>query len=135
MSSLHCPYCEIKEASKTKEVFEAIQPIDGKCPDCGAYIDAGQYSVKVNSYKEIYEGAIKLMQDMVDCFNGILEYLDINLEDYFDNDSIEYSISQERIVENLFVSHYGGTTQSNFCRTLGIGSEYIDFEIRRENYE
>ena len=48
MSYLHCPYCEIKENAKVKTHYESLQPIDGKCPDCSAWIDKGQKTINVN---------------------------------------------------------------------------------------
>ena len=62
--SLHCPYCEIKENAKIKTVYEALQPIDGKCPDCGAWIiDEGQHSIRINGYVDIYKGALHLISN------------------------------------------------------------------------
>lgn len=81
MSYLHCPYCEAKKNAKVKVVYKALQPIDGECPDCGAWIDAGQQTVKVNGYADIYKGAIALIDDMVATFNRILYDLDIDLKD------------------------------------------------------
>lgn len=77
-----CPYCEIKENAKIKTVYTALQPTDGVCK-CGAYIDRGQHTVKINGYADIYNGAISLLDDMVTHFNNILEYCDIDLKDYF----------------------------------------------------
>lgn len=33
MSKLCCPYCEIKEIAKIKSHFEALQTMNGNCPD------------------------------------------------------------------------------------------------------
>lgn len=120
MSYLHCPYCEIKELNEVKTVFEPIQPVDGRCPDCGAYIDAGQHKVKVNSYAEIYKGALKLISGIVEQFNDILNYADIDLDDYFDDDHLEMCITATEIVDRLFVPNYGGTTKRNFVKAIGV---------------
>lgn len=48
MSKLCCPYCEIKEIAKIKSHFEALQTMNGNCPDCGAYLDIGQRAINVN---------------------------------------------------------------------------------------
>lgn len=55
MSYLHCPYCEIKENAKIKTHYEALQPIEGKCPDCSAWIDKGQKTINVNGYTSNYK--------------------------------------------------------------------------------
>ena len=103
MSYLHCPYCEAKKNAKVKVVYKALQPIDGECPDCGAWIDAGQQTVKVNGYADIYKGAIALIDDMVATFNRIL-----------------YDFNTSELIEKLFLPYAGRTSKSNFAEALGI---------------
>lgn len=119
MSYIHCPYCEVKEASKVKTIFEAIQPIDGKCPDCGAYIDAGQHKVTINGYADIYNGVLKIIGDVVGIFEEILSFCDINLDDYFE-DKVHISMYTSDLLYSLFAPYTGGTTKSNLAKALGI---------------
>lgn len=119
MSYLHCPYCGIKENSKIKAVYKAPLPIDRKCPDCGAWIDAGQHSIKVNGYADIYKGAIALIDAMVEMFNRILYDCDIDLKDDYGED-VEVRFNTSEIIEKLFLPCAGRTSKSNFAEALGI---------------
>ena len=78
MSYLHCPYCEIKENAKIKTHYEALQPIEGKCPDCSAWIDKGQKTINVNGYTDIYKGVISVIGDVVQQVNNLMDYLEID---------------------------------------------------------
>ena len=119
MSYLHCPYCEAKKNAKVIVVYKALQPIDGECPDCGAWIDAGQQTVKVNGYADIYKGAIALIDDMVATFNRILYDLDIDLKDAYGED-VEVRFNTSELIEKLFLPYAGRTSKSNFAEALGI---------------
>lgn len=119
MSSWNCPYCEIKREAKIKTVYEALKPVDGKCPDCGAFIDVGQHSVPINGYADIYKGAVMLIDDMVQAFNRILDDCDIDLKDYYDKDP-EIRFYTSEMIEKLFLPHVGGTSKRNFANALGI---------------
>lgn len=115
----NCPYCEIKANAKIKTVYDSINPVDGTCK-CGAYIDRGQYCVKVNGYTDIYNGAIRLLDEMVSEFNKILDYAGIDIREYFDDDEININLSSTKIAEMLFLPYYGSTTKSNFLNAIGI---------------
>ena len=125
MGSSHCPYCKIKEEAKIKTVYEALKPIDGICPDCGAWIDEGQHSIQVNGYADIYNGAIALIDDVVAMVNRILYDCDIDLKDYYGEEA-EVQFTTSEIVERLFLPYSGGTSLRNFANNaLGVrGSEY-----------
>ena len=131
MSYLHCPYCEVKGKSKIKTVYKASQPIDGKCPDCGARIDAGQHSIKVNGYADIYAGAISLMDDMVETFNRILYDCNIDLKDDY-GEEVEVRFSTSEIIERLFLPYVGGTSKSNFAEALGIDEDEHTWIISKD---
>lgn len=135
MSYLHCPYCEIKENAKVKTVYKALQPIDGNCNDCGAWIDKGQHSVKVNGYNEIYKGTIELLDEMVSQFNRILEYCDMDVRDYFDDEKATISFNTSHIIDKLFLSYYGGTSKSNFANALGIEEDEHIWNISKDEVE
>lgn len=131
----HCPYCEIKEDAKIKTVYEALKPIDGNCNNCGAWIDRGQYSVKVNGYFDIYKGAIKLLDEIVAQFNKILEYCDIDLSDHFDDDKITISLNTSDIIDKLFLGYHGGTTKRNFANAIGIKEDEHTWTISKNEDE
>lgn len=131
MSYLHCPYCEVKKNAKIKTVYKASQPIDGKCPDCGARIDAGQHSVQVNGYADIYKGAIALIDDMVATFNRILYDCNIDLKDDYGED-VEVRFNTSELIETLFLPYVGGTSKSNFAEALGIDEDEHTWIISKE---
>lgn len=123
MSIRHCPYCEIKDLAKIKVTFQATEPEHGKCPDCGAWLDAGQHRVDINSYAEIYKGAIRLIDCIMADVNDALAFYDINLNNYLDDDlhgELELSLHTSTILDKLFATGYGGTTKANLAKALGI---------------
>ncbi len=127
-----CPYCQIKAAANTKTIFETLQPKDGTCPDCGAYIDVGQHKVKMNGYADIYKGAVRLLGEMVGQFNELLNCCDVNLEDYLDDDEdgkVRASMRTSEIIEQLFVPYVGGTTKSNLKNALGIKEDWLSWIV------
>lgn len=131
MSCLHCPYCEVKGNAKIKMVYEALQPIDGRCPDCGAWIDKGQHSIKVNGYADIYKGAIALIDDMVETFNRILYDCNIDLKDDYGED-VEVRFNTSEMIERLFLPYVGGTSKSNFANALGIEEDEHSWIISKD---
>ena len=123
MSTLYCPYCEIKDLAKIKETYRALKPEHGKCPDCGAWLDAGQHRVDINGYADIYKGAIELIDYIMAQVNDALAFYDINLNSYLEDDchgELKLSLTTSLILERLFVPNYGGTTKSNLAKALGI---------------
>ncbi len=137
MSVLNCPYCEIKGLAKVKTVFSALKPVNGKCPDCGAYIDIGQHSVEMNCYEDIYKGALQLLGGMVEEFNEILAQCGIDFGDYIDTEdgTIEMRLHVTDILERLFVPYYGGTTKDNLKKALGITENDIVWKISKDEVE
>ena len=131
MSSLHCPYCQIKNGAKAKRVYTTLQPIDEKCPDCGAWIDIGQHSIKVNDYADIYAGAIALIDDMVETFNRILYDCNIDLKDDY-GEEVEVRFNTSEIIEKLFLPYVGGTSKSNFAKALGIKEDEHTWIISKD---
>lgn len=132
-----CPYCQIKEIAATKTIFEALNPVDGRC-SCGAAIDKGQYKVKVNGYTDIFKGAIKLLSDMVGEFEKILAYADIDIRDYIDNECNEgpmIRMNTSDIIDRLFLPYYGGTTIANFKEAIGVVEDRFEWEIGVEEEE
>lgn len=117
MSIKTCPYCGLKSIAETKCECIAKEPKDGVCPDCGAHIDVGQHSVKINSYADIYKGAITLIDLVAEQFSGFLQFADL---DKFSEYNIELKIPTSKIIETLFTPGYGMTTQNNVAKSLGI---------------
>ena len=123
MSTLYCPYCEMKELAEIKVTYQALKPEHGKCPDCGAWLDAGQHRVDINGYVDIYKGAIELIDYIMAQVNDALAFYDINLNSYLEDDchgELKLSLTTSLILERLFVPNYGGTTKSNLAKALGI---------------
>ena len=137
MSNTNCPYCDLKAHTKAKSVFAATAPLNGKCPDCGSYIDAGQHSVEINGYADIYKGAIRLIDGIVEEFNEILAYCDIDLSDYMDTETGKIALKRNatEIVEQLFVPYYGSTTKNNVVNALDLKEESHIWMISKEEAE
>lgn len=134
MSYLHCPYCEVKENAKIKTVYKALQPINGKCPDCGAWIDVGQHSIEIDGYADIYKGALNLIDDVVRQVNDILSYLDIETTEIEGNTPC-VRLSPNEIVRTLFAPYVGGTSTHNLKNALGIEDDELAWEVKAEQYE
>lgn len=133
MSYLHCPYCEIKEDTKVKSHYEALYPMEGKCPDCGAYLDIGQTKINVNSYADIYKGVIATIEDVVNQINNLMDYLDVDTE--VDGETPRVKLNTSKIIRNIFIPYYGSTSVCNFKNAIGVDSDEIEFEIKAERYE
>lgn len=123
MSMAGCPYCKLKKSAERKAIFTARSPVNGICPDCGAHIDIGQHLVSVNGYADIYKGVLRLMGEMVNEFNRILEVCNADLSDYPHTRAgkIELTVNTSEILCQLFVPSAGGTTKSNLAKALDIG--------------
>lgn len=134
MSYLHCPYCEVKKNAKVKVVYKALQPIDGKCPDCGALIDVGQHSIEIDGYADIYKGALSLIDDVVRQVNDILTYLDIETTEIEGNTPC-VRLNPNEIVRTLFAPYVGGTSTHNLKNALGIEDDELVWEVKAEQYE
>ena len=133
MSYLHCPYCEVKGNAKIKMVYEALQPIDGRCPDCGAWIDEGQHSIRINGYVDIYKGALNLIEDVVQQVNEILDYLGVDTK--IDGETPWIQLYTSEIIRSLFVPYVGGTSRCNMKKALDIKEDELKFEIKAEQHE
>ena len=131
MSNMHCPYCQIKGDAKVKRVYASWKPVDGKCPDCGAWLDIGQHSVRVNGYADIYAGTIALIDDMVETFNRILYDCNIDLKDDY-GEEVEVRLNTSEIIERLFLQHVGGTSKGNFAKALGIDEDEHTWIISKD---
>lgn len=135
MSSFHCPYCELKALAKAKTMCKAIRPRDGRCPDCGAYIDAGQHHVEINGYADIYKGAIGLIDDVVEQFNELLRFCNIDLSDYAEDGKIKLNLYTSEIIERLFTPYVGGTTKSNVAKSLEIEEHSHTWLISKDDVQ
>lgn len=133
MSYLHCPYCEIKENAKIKTHYEALQPIEGKCPDCSAFIDVGQKKIDVNGYGDIYKGVVRIIEDVVQQVNDLIDYLGVDTE--IDGEIPCVSLNTSKIIREVFIPYAGGTSTNNFKNAIGIKDDELEFEIKAEQYE
>lgn len=121
---------QYKENAKIKTVYEALQPIDGKCPDCGAWIDEGQHSIRINGYVDIYKGALNLIEDVVQQVNEILDYLEVDTK--IDGETPYIQLYTSEIIRSLFVPYVGGTSRCNMKKALDIKEDELKFEIKAE---
>lgn len=138
MSDDRCPYCKIKADAKQKTVYEALETAEGHkhCPDCGASLDRGQQLVEVNGYSDIYKGCLRLIGEVVSQYNQLLDYIDADVESYFEEgEKPSVRLSANKIVEELFLPSYGGTTKANFVEALGIEEDDNEWIIQKENRE
>lgn len=133
MSKLYCPYCEIKEAAKRKSHFEALQAMQGVCPDCGARIDIGQKKVDVNGYADIYKGVLNVVEDTVQQVNNLMDYLDIDTT--VDGEIPCVRLDAREIVRTIFLPYVGGTSITNFMNAIGVDNNMVTFEVKAEQYE
>ena len=133
MSYLHCPYCEIKENAKIMTHYEALQPINGKCPDCSAFIDVGQKKIDVNGYTDIYNGVVRIVEDVIQQINNLMYYLEVDTE--IDGEIPHIRLNTSDIVEKIFIPYSGGTSKNNFKNAIGIEDDTLEFEIKAEQYE
>ncbi len=88
-----------------------------------------------HSEREIFDGCVDLMNDMVEFFYQYLtEYLDIDVEDIPEDERFGINYQVTEIVERLFLrhtSHSGGTSQAMKCRELGLDpykTMHFDFD-------
>lgn len=124
-----CPYCYIK--SKTGKLKLSAPAEDGvnRC-DCGAWLDCGQYSMTVNGYRGIYDGAIELLGIMAERFKFVLDYYDVDVSE----DDLRICFNEHEIIEHLFIPGMGGTSKSNFARAIGVSGDGVEFNLS-EPYE
>lgn len=137
MSEINCPYCEIKAQSNIKIRFDAIESKNGKCPDCGAWLDEGQKTVDINSYIETFNGAIRLMQRMTEEFNYWLDYFGVDVSEHLaqSQENAIISINTSDIIDELFLHGYGDTTKRNFLNALGVYENKVNFKIKADIVE
>ncbi len=83
-------------------------------------------TLTVNGYKEIYEGAVNLISDVVEQFKDILEYCDVDLKEYGD---LNITLNASQIIERLFIPCEGGTSKANFKRAIGVQDDYAEFNL------
>lgn len=114
-------------------MYEALQPIDGKCPDCGAWIDEGQHYIRINGYVDIYKGALNLIEDVVQQVNNILDYLEVDTK--IDGETPCIQLYTSEIIKSLFVPYAGGTSRCNMKKALDIKEDELKFEIKAEQHE
>ncbi len=89
--------------------------------------NTNEQMTKSHSEKEIYEGCLALMDELVKDFSDYLEYIGVDLSDYSEDEQFGVRKTPAEIVERLFLwgtSHSGGTSQRMKCKELGIDDAY-----------
>lgn len=131
-----CAWCQINVDKQQK--FMANISEGGRCQDCGSYNDRGQRNISINSMKQIYEGVIRLMDEMAGEFSELLENAGVDVKelksnfDIAEESPLEIHFYTSQIVKALFLSHTsnsGGTSTSNLMNLLGIKDYSVFFEI------
>ena len=93
--------------------------------------------VKSHSEKEIYDGCIRILRQMIGFFEEYLELMDINQEDLTEEERFSVALSNFEIVQNLFLygtTHSGGTSTREKCKELGLDdSDLVEFGFSRED--
>lgn len=92
--------------------------------------------VKSHSEKEIYQGCLRLIRQVVNYFEEYLDYLDIHQEDLAEEERFSVALSNFDIVQNLFLfstTHSGGTSTRKKCKELGLDdSDLIEFRFKSD---
>ena len=95
-------------------------------------------AVKSHSEKQILEGCIALIDEMVGYFREYLDFIDFTPE--YDEEKQPFCMSYFHIVNRLFLwhtSHCGGTSTRAKCHELGIddSSKTVKFELLEDEEE
>jgi hypothetical protein len=131
-----CAWCKVD--TETQPWFKSDGADNGLCPHCNSYNDSGQRTIHINSMKQIYQGAVKLMDNLVGEFREILECCGIDPDDLRndldleEDDPINIGMSTREIVRTLFLartSNSGGTSTENLKCLLGIENETEYFPV------
>ena len=89
--------------------------------------------------RQIYDGCIYLMQEMVGYFREYLGYLGIDVDKIDEDEQFAVGIPNTAIVRWLFLVHTrnsGGTSTRELCEQMGIDSgEYVKFEFEKGGKE
>lgn len=123
--------CEIfpEDSYMGKYLRETLKMLQaGPCED--APPDTNVWNKKVEELrmekhtdKQIYDGCILLMQNMVDYFQEYLDYLGYDLDKLDEDERFFIGISNMEIVRQLFLyqtGNSGGCSTKDFCEKLGV---------------
>jgi hypothetical protein len=131
-----CAWCQIDTEKQMK--FTAENNSNGCCPICHCCNDVGQKNISINSMRQIYKGALELMESMVAEFDEILNVLGVTQEDIETNfdlvegEKLEFCRYTKSIVRTLFLSetsNAGGTSAGNLTKILGIKNHIKRFVL------
>lgn len=93
----------------------------------------GYEMTKSHNEREIYEGCISLMNDLMRKFEDYLVFTGLS-EFIEEDDRFAVSFPATQIVERLFLwytSHSGHTSQLLKLKELGITEDYVEFKDER----
>lgn len=89
-----------------------------------------------HSERDIYNGCISLMQDLMREFEEYLDFIGLpNSQEANEEKRFSVGFSTARIVERLFLwhtRHSGHTSQLLKLKELGITDDYVEFKNERE---
>lgn len=87
-----------------------------------------------HSEREIYNGCVDLMQQLMERFEEYLDFIDVPVTKIGDEENFCTEFYTAEIVERLFLwntSHSGGTSTWMKCQELGISDKIVVFEDER----
>jgi hypothetical protein len=122
-----CAWCKID--TNKQPMFTSDYDAHGKCKYCNSYNDAGQQTIHFNSMRQIYSGAVELIDYICGEFKQMLDYAGVDLDglkrdlDMPEDEPITIRVQTNAIVRELFLSHThnsGGTSTGNLKNRLGI---------------
>jgi len=130
---LHVKPDELPEDTSRKYPYRV-----SKCPTCGGLRDPGQMDISINSMRQIYDGCVSLINELVGYFDEAMSYAKVSGDDladflgcdHQDNGGVTINISVYDIARELFLSHTensGGTSTGILLRKLGIDKDYEEF--------
>lgn len=91
-------------------------------------------AVESHSEKEIYQGCIRLMRQMVRYFKEYLDVIGVDLASIYEDEQFSVAFSNFEIVQDLFLygtSHSGGNSTRKKCKELGLDdSDLVEFRFK-----
>lgn len=132
---------ELERKKKFEEDFDQDMTLWQfmKDPDNGFSEDYILSMTTSHSERQIFEGCLSLMHELVDQFREYLEIIGLDVDQMDKDEKFNTCISYFEIVNKLFLyhtSHSGGTSTRMKMANLGIGDEWGEsFSISEDDEE
>lgn len=93
--------------------------------------------IESHSERDIYDGCLKLMDELIGHFRDYLEYMGHDVDSLDEEETFCVGISNMEIVRMLFLqhtTHSGGTSTIQKCKELGVDwSRSVKFSVRDDD--